>query len=99
MQPALYEAFGLTVIEAMTCGLPTFATSKGGPAEIIVHGESQNNVSLHTLLTFNKGSYTICRDLADFQIPFCRTGAHAPKDPAFDTGLLPACQGRVYAMQ
>ncbi|KAK9861013.1 hypothetical protein WJX84_007516 [Apatococcus fuscideae] len=40
VQPALYEAFGLTVIEAMTCGLPTFATSRGGPAEIIVHGES-----------------------------------------------------------
>ncbi|KAK9027012.1 hypothetical protein V6N11_066861 [Hibiscus sabdariffa] len=40
VQPALYEAFGLTVVEAMTCGLPTFATCKGGPAEIIVHGES-----------------------------------------------------------
>ncbi|KAM7256799.1 hypothetical protein ACFE04_012540 [Oxalis oulophora] len=40
VQPALYEAFGLTVIEAMTCGLPTFATCKGGPAEIIVHGKS-----------------------------------------------------------
>ena len=40
VQPALYEAFGLTVIEAMTCGLPTFATSRGGPAEIIVHGQS-----------------------------------------------------------
>ncbi|XVE56322.1 hypothetical protein DITRI_Ditri04bG0000400 [Diplodiscus trichospermus] len=36
VQPALYEAFGLTVIEAMNCGLPTFATNKGGPAEIIV---------------------------------------------------------------
>lgn len=35
VQPALYEAFGLTVIEAMTCGLPTFATQNGGPAEII----------------------------------------------------------------
>jgi sucrose synthase len=35
-QPALYEAFGLTVIEAMNCGLPTFATNQGGPAEIIV---------------------------------------------------------------
>jgi hypothetical protein len=30
-------AFGLTVIEAMTCGLPTFATSRGGPSEIIQH--------------------------------------------------------------
>eukprot|EP00253_Pinus_taeda_P021590 PITA_21590 len=38
VQPALYEAFGLTVVEAMTCGLPTFATCNGGPAEIIVDG-------------------------------------------------------------
>ena len=40
MQPALYEAFGLTVVEAMTCGLPTFATCHGGPAEIIQDGIS-----------------------------------------------------------
>ncbi|KZV53811.1 sucrose synthase 7-like [Dorcoceras hygrometricum] len=40
VQPALYEAFGLTVVEAMNCGLPTFATNQGGPAEIIVDGIS-----------------------------------------------------------
>ncbi|KAH7421488.1 hypothetical protein KP509_13G060100 [Ceratopteris richardii] len=40
VQPAIYEAFGLTVVEAMTCGLPTFATRNGGPAEIIVDGVS-----------------------------------------------------------
>ncbi|KAL3625266.1 SAGA histone acetylase and TREX-2 complexes component [Castilleja foliolosa] len=40
VQPAFYEAFGLTVVEAMTCGLPTFATVHGGPAEIIVNGIS-----------------------------------------------------------
>ncbi|KAK9139303.1 hypothetical protein Scep_008984 [Stephania cephalantha] len=40
VQPALYEAFGLTVVEAMTCGLPTFATLHGGPAEIIENGMS-----------------------------------------------------------
>lgn len=40
VQPAYYEAFGLTVVESMTCGLPTFATCHGGPAEIIVHGKS-----------------------------------------------------------
>ena len=40
VQPALYEAFGLTVIEAMNCGLPTFATNQGGPSEIIVDGIS-----------------------------------------------------------
>ncbi|GAB2281644.1 Sucrose synthase 2 [Dionaea muscipula] len=40
VQPALYEAFGLTVVESMTCGLPTFATCHGGPAEIIEDGVS-----------------------------------------------------------
>ena len=40
VQPALFEAFGLTVIEAMVSGLPTFATRFGGPMEIIEHGKS-----------------------------------------------------------
>lgn len=40
VQPALFEAFGLTVIEAMGSGLPTFATCFGGPMEIIENGIS-----------------------------------------------------------
>ncbi|MCP4042059.1 MAG: glycosyltransferase, partial [Gammaproteobacteria bacterium] len=40
VQPALFEAFGLTVVEAMSSGLPTFATRYGGPLEIIEHGVS-----------------------------------------------------------
>jgi sucrose synthase len=40
IQPALFEAFGLTVIEAMGSGLPTFATCYGGPLETIVDGVS-----------------------------------------------------------
>lgn len=39
-QPAFMETFGLTVIEAMSCGLPVVVTCFGGPAEIVVHGES-----------------------------------------------------------
>ncbi len=40
VQPALFEAFGLTVVEAMSSGLPTFATRFGGPLEIIEDGAS-----------------------------------------------------------
>lgn len=35
VQPALFEGFGLTVLESMRSGLPTFATMYGGPLEII----------------------------------------------------------------
>ncbi|WP_291319470.1 sucrose synthase [Desulfonatronospira sp.] len=44
VQPALFEAFGLTVIEAMNSGLPTFATIFGGPLEIIEDGKSGFNI-------------------------------------------------------
>ncbi len=40
VQPALFEAFGLTVVEAMSSGLPVFATRYGGPLEFIEHGVS-----------------------------------------------------------
>ena len=40
VQPALFEAFGLTIIEAMSSGVPTFATCYGGPVEIIEDGVS-----------------------------------------------------------
>lgn len=38
--PARFEAFGVTVLEAMISGLPTFATQFGGPSEIIEPGKN-----------------------------------------------------------
>lgn len=35
IQPALFEAFGLTILESMISGVPTFGTQFGGPLEII----------------------------------------------------------------
>lgn len=40
VQPAKFEAFGLTILEAMLSGLPTFGPIFGGPSEIIVDGQS-----------------------------------------------------------
>ncbi len=39
-QPAFMETFGLTVIEAMACGLPVVVTCFGGPSEIVIPDES-----------------------------------------------------------
>ncbi|CAI0548343.1 unnamed protein product [Linum tenue] len=62
VQPALYEAFGLTVIEAMNSGLPTFATNQGGPAEIIVDGVS----GFHIDPNGGGGGEDATRKMADF---------------------------------
>ncbi len=40
VQPALFEAFGLTILEAMVSGLPTCGPIFGGPLEIIEEGVS-----------------------------------------------------------
>jgi sucrose synthase len=64
VQPALFEAFGLTILEAMASGLPTFGPKFGGPLEIIEYGESG------LLLNTSKPEF-IAASLQDF-IDACR---------------------------
>ena len=52
VQPALFEAYGLTVIEAMSSGLPVFATCYGGPSEIIEHTVSGFHINPNHGLEF-----------------------------------------------
>lgn len=59
VQPALFEAFGLTVIEAMVSGIPTFATRYGGPLEIIEEGVSGFHIDP------NHGAETVAK-IVDF---------------------------------
>eukprot|EP00898_Chlorokybus_atmophyticus_P006812 jgi/Chlat1/7131/Chrsp57S06805 len=57
VQPALYEGFGLTVVEAMSCGLPTFGTIYGGPIEIIEDGVSGFHIDPHHPQQVEDASY------------------------------------------
>jgi sucrose synthase len=81
VQPALFEAFGLTVIEAMGTGLPTFATHFGGPMEIIEDGVSGFHIDP------NHGTRAAQR-MVDF-FARCR------KDPEFWTRISRAALARV----
>jgi sucrose synthase len=69
VQPALFEAFGLTILESMISGLPTFATQFGGPLEIIqdkVNGFYINPTNLDETATKILDFVTKCEQNPDY---------------------------------
>jgi len=69
VQPALFEAFGLTILEAMISGLPTFGTQFGGPLEIIqdkINGFYINPTNLEETASKILDFLTNCKQNADY---------------------------------
>jgi len=62
--PKWNEAYGNVIVEAMACGVPVVAYKKGGPSEIIQHGETGFLVKANdkkSLLAFTKKINSINR--------------------------------------
>ncbi len=77
VQPAHFEAFGLTILEAMVSGLPTFGPKFGGPSEIIEPGKSgflMNTSKPHLIAESLEEFIDRCKDDEDFWETISRNG-------------------------
>jgi sucrose synthase len=83
VQPAMYEAFGLTVVEAMVSGLPAFATCYGGPSEIIEHGVSGFHIDPGNLESMSQqlvDFFKNCQEEPDYWQKISKSGIKRVKE-------------------
>ena len=57
-----HESFGLSALEAMSCGVPVIATSVGGTSEVVEHGVSGYLVDPHDVETMGRLAVDLLRD-------------------------------------
>jgi glycosyltransferase involved in cell wall biosynthesis len=60
--PSEHESFGLSALEAMSCGVPVIATSVGGTSEVVEQGVSGYLVDPHDVETMGRLAVELLRD-------------------------------------
>ena len=60
--PSEHESFGLSALEAMSCGVPVIATSRGGTGEVVVHGVTGFLVDPHDVAEMGRVAVELLSD-------------------------------------
>jgi glycosyltransferase involved in cell wall biosynthesis len=77
--PSRLEAFGIVVLEGWQAGVPVVATSRGGPAEMIIHGEDGLLVDPSDTTALAAAIASVVND-ADFAAHLSRRGRQRVQD-------------------
>ncbi|MEP0964382.1 MAG: glycosyltransferase family 4 protein [Roseobacter sp.] len=62
--PQRWEGFGLTPLEAMSCGVPVVATRVGAFEELLIDGQTGNLVDIEDLAALTKNIHNLLSDTA-----------------------------------
>lgn len=60
--PSEHESFGLSALEAMSCGVPVIATSRGGTGEVVVHGATGFLLDPHDIAEMGRVAIELLSD-------------------------------------
>jgi len=83
VQPAQFEAFGLTILEAMASGLPTFGPIFGGPIETIeegVNGFLLNTSQIELIAQGIEAFFDACKKNKDYWDRISNNGIQRVRD-------------------